>query len=315
MKVLVTGGSGYIGGFIVEHLLERGAEVAVISRLNKWRGEPEHFPVSHVFQGDLLDKTFVGSVLKNFSPQAIVHAAWAGTGRKDRNSVDQADNLIAMGNLLNAAVESGIDRFIGLGTQAEYGVHNTRISEDLWPLPKDNYGVFKLAAGLAGRQFARSHTFRYAWLRLFSSFGPRDHSDFFVPYVIESLLTGEAPRLTSCEQMWDYLYVKDVARLVCKVVDSDETFCDVFNLCSGVPTRLRDVVTLVRELSASATTPVLGAVPLARDGLVHLEGDNTRFKDTFGWLQLTDLRMALMETVEWFRTKLAATRNSSDRNQ
>jgi nucleoside-diphosphate-sugar epimerase len=95
------------------------------------------------------------------------------------------------------------------------------------------------------------------------------------------------------------------------VVESAVSFCDIFNLCSGSPARLKDAVMLVRVQANSGIMPEFGAVPYAHDGLFHLEGDNTKFKKTFGWVELTDMQSAICETVEWFRAHGGANQQSA----
>jgi len=302
MKVLITGGCGYIGSFVADHLVDTGAEVSVITRDLRKCGKLRHASAIRFFEGTLLDRDFVLHALKESRPAAVVHAAWAGSTRRTRNSPLQADNLMALGNLLNALIASGTDCFIGFGTQAEYGTHNRRIDETFWPQPLDQYGVYKLAAGLAGRQFAFKNSLRYAWLRLFSSFGPGDHAEFLLPHVMLSLLDGVVPELTTCEQRWDYLYVKDIPRLVERVVVYSEDYCDIFNLCSGATVQLKELIRLVCEKTRSTVAPKFGAMPSRTEGLFHLEGDNSKFKSTFGWVELTGLDTAVTETVEWFRS-------------
>jgi nucleoside-diphosphate-sugar epimerase len=209
-----------------------------------------------------------------------------------------------MGNILEACARRGVGRLVGIGSQAEYGVHNVRIDETAVPRPETLYGVCKLAAGLSGKEFAVRHSLCYAWLRLFSTFGPGDYTDYVLPYAIESLLKGQRPRLSPCQQKWDYLYVEDIPKLIWKVVAAAGPFCDVFNLASGAPVRLKDAILTVREIIATPVEPDFGAHPGAKGGLVHLEGDPGKFIRTFGWITLTPLREALGNTVAWFRARL-----------
>ena len=304
MPVLVTGGTGYIGSHIAEYFASTGRQVVLITR-DRARAQrlekPERFECA---VGSLQDAGFVENVFLQYRPSVVIHTAWEGLAHEQIDSSEQANNLVWVENLLKSSAGTGVETFIGLGSQAEYGVYNRRTSESTWPRPTARYGVYKLAAGLLGRQFASECGMRFAWLRVYSIFGPRDHDYCMVPSVIRSLLKNESPRLTGCEQTWEYLYVKDLARLLGKVVDSENKFVGIYNLCSGETVKLKTVVDMIAEIIQSSAQPDFGALPYREYGLSHLEGDNTLFRETFGWCELTGLREALEETVAWHRERL-----------
>ena len=304
MKVLITGGSGFVGSHLVRELDRRGDEVLVITRdsRNAWRLSGLDIAMA---EGNLIDGGFVREVVSSFSPDAIVHCAWAGLGGKHRNSDEQTANLPIMRNILEAVAENPKIKLIGIGTQVEYGVHNTRLTEETPSNTRDLYGTCKRAGGLLGYNYAEEYGFDYAWLRLFTAFGPMDSPAYILPYAIISLLKGEPPKLSKCEQMWDYLYAEDVARLIIKVITNEKPFQGIYNLSSGKALRLKDVILAARLAVGGSTEPDFGAVKTIKGGLYFLEGDNTRFKDTFGWIETTSLQQAIRETVEWFRTREA----------
>jgi len=304
MPVLVTGGTGFIGSHIAEYFASRGREVVLITRDHtrlKRLDKPERFKCAI---GNLQDSGFIENLFAQYRPSVVIHAAWEGLGHSRLDSTEQSNNLLSIESLLKASTQVGVDTFIGLGSQAEYGVYNRRIDENTWPRPTVRYGVYKLAAGLLGQKYASQCGMRFAWLRVFSIFGPRDHDSCLLPGVISSLLRNEVPRLTGCEQTWEYLYVKDVPRLLAKVIDTESRFCGIYNLCSGEAVKLKDVVETISEIIQSSVRPDFGALPYREYGLSHLEGDNNLFRDIFGWDELTDLRLALEETVAWHRDRL-----------
>lgn len=301
MKILLTGASGFVASYIAVYLKQRGHDIFLTlrDRSKAWRlGDLSGY---HIYEGDLFDETFAEDVVEQTKPDALIHCAWSGVHRDGRNSDVQPKNILMTQVILQAVVENKCPLFIGLGTQAEYGVHNRRIDENVEPVPLDNYGRYKLASGLLGQMYANKHEFRYAWLRLFSTFGPKDNDSYIIPFVIQSLLKNETPKLTDCEQMWDYLYVKDIPKLIELVLNKEEYFCGLYNLCSGQPQRLKDVVQSLDRMIDGSVHPQFGAIAHRPQGLMHLEGDNTKFKNEFGSLVLTDIEQALQETVQWYR--------------
>jgi len=299
--ILVTGGCGFIGSFISYYLSGKGRDVLILDKdSERCRRIPDK-GVAEFKEGDLCDSEFVGSIFKEYRPQVVVHLAWEGVLSGERNNPGQVSNLVAMNNLLECCATRGCRLFIGLGAQAEYGVHNVRIDEETLPEPHTLYGLYKLAAGLMGKMYAKKAGFEYAWLRLFSTFGPEDKGNYIIPFTIKSFLRNEPPSLTPCEQRWDYLYVKDIPPLIEKVIDSDEHFCDTYNLSSGSTNVMKDIILAIRSITGSPAEPLFGAKPYRKEGLFHLEGDNKKFIDAFGWMTLTPMDRGLEETVDWFR--------------
>ena len=301
MTILLTGGTGFIGSAIAEYFADSDNNLVLVTRIkSKERQTISNHQISYA-SGDLQDPEFVEEVFRQFKPSVVIHAAWEGVLRKDRESSMQTTILDILGNILKSAVKHNLETFIGIGSQDEYGIHNKKIDESAWPKPLTMYGLTKLAIGLSSLQYAKEADLNFAWLRLFSSFGPGNHEDYLVPHTIISLINGRAPKLTSCEQLWDYLYVKDIPLLIEKIINHSGRFCDIYNLCSGKPTRIRDVVNIIVNILDSSVKPGFGKLPDRENNLFHLEGDNGRFKEQFGWIELTSLRTALEETVDWYQ--------------
>ena len=152
------------------------------------------------------------------------------------------------------------------------------------------------SCAVAGREFV--------WLRLFDVYGPGDGPEWFLPYVIRSALSDTSPRLTKCEQRWDYLYVDDVCRAVKSVIEAPAVASGAYNLSSGVPVSLKDVVANVFETVAPPRArPIFGAVPYGVNQVMHLEGINERLSAATGWSATTGMREGIARTIEFERSK------------
>jgi nucleoside-diphosphate-sugar epimerase len=154
---------------------------------------------------------------------------------------------------------------------------------------------------MAALNLARQLGLRAAWLRVFSTFGPRDHPDTMVSYLIRTLLAGDRPRLTACEQVWDYLYVEDAAEAVYQVAVTP-TAEGVFNLGSGHGVVLREFVEQARDLIDPGLPLGLGEVPYRPDQVMHLEVDVSRLAAAAGWQPTTSTADGLTRTIEWHRS-------------
>jgi nucleoside-diphosphate-sugar epimerase len=141
---------------------------------------------------------------------------------------------------------------------------------------------------------------RFAWLRLFSSYGPGDDPGWMIPYLILELLKGKTPALTKCEQLWDYIYASDVADAICRVA-STPTANGFFNLGSGEAPPLSNTVKTLRDAIDPSLPLGIGQVPYRPDQVMHLQANNHRLRSLTGWQPNISLEEGLLRTVEWFR--------------
>lgn len=299
-RVLVTGATGFIGSFVAERLLAAGMEVGIVHRPGSdlWR-LGENAGRVHRIQGDLEEPSSVRDAVRAFAPEVAMHLAWHGVGNQQRNDPQQIErNIRATIGLVEIAAEAGARTWIGAGSQAEYGPQNHPLDEEAPTKPTTLYGATKLAAcHLAGR-LAALRNMRFAWLRLFSIFGPRDHGCWLIPWLVRALARRERPALTLGEQRWDYLPVEDAASAFHAVAANPEAE-GVFNVGSGQARPLRQWVEQIRDLIDPDLPLGFGEVPYRPDQVMFLEADTRRLR-AIGWCPKRSLDEALKETVEWY---------------
>lgn len=299
-RVFLTGATGFVGARVAHQLVERGDEVALLLRegsdLRRVRSViADCTPI----YGDLTAPETFRDEVERFGPAAMIHVAWSGVKGRDRNDLLQLDNVSAAINLFRLALDVGCRRFVGLGSQAEYGPQTGIIREDSATHPTTLYGAAKLAVALLLERAAATHDASFAWLRLFSSYGPDDDPSWLISYLIRSLLAGQRPELTACEQVWDYIHVDDVASAIVASLDAEAT--GFFNLGSGEARPLREIVETVRDL-IEPTLPIdFDAVPYRPDQVMHLQADISALSTATGWAPQIALRDGLAKTVKWYQ--------------
>lgn len=297
-KILVTGGTGFVGARVVRQLVEQGRDVAVLMReSSNYHRIEDLLGRCTIIRGDLLKLEEVRAELSHFSPEAVLHLAWDGVKGADRNSTVQMTNVVASIKLYQLTEEIGCRHFVGLGSQAEYGPLSGRINETATTRPTTAYGAAKLAAGLLLERTASASERPFAWLRLFSSYGPDDDPSWLIPYLIRSLLSGEKPSLTKAEQIWDYIHVNDVAAGVIATLDSGAL--GIFNLGSGQERPLRDIISMIRDAIDPLLPLGFGEVPYRPDQVMHLAADITSLSSASGWRPSVSLESGIAETVAW----------------
>ncbi len=212
----------------------------------------------------------------------------------------QLDNIRTTVALLDAAIAAGAGRFIGIGSQAEYGRHDRRIDESAATEPFLLYGAAKLSACHLTRQRATQAGVGFAWLRLFSPYGPGDNPNWLIPSVATQILAGKAPRTSAGTQKWDYLHITDAAQGVLDAALTDSAQ-GAFNLSSGHPVTIRAIIEKIRDLANPDLPLTFGGIPFGPNQIMHLEGDNGRLMSATRWTPRIAIDDGLATVVDVLR--------------
>ena len=303
MKVLVSGGAGFIGSHVADRLLADRHEVVILDNL--FTGHVEHLPArARFYQMDVISP-WLDELFKIERPEAVVHhAAQASVRRSVEDPVfDASVNLLGTAALLQASVQHGVRRFLFASTGgAIYGDTDlVPTPEDAPALPVSPYGASKLAAEVYLRTFHALHGLSYAALRYANVYGPRQdpHGEAGVVAIFtQRLLRGEKARISGDgKQTRDFVYVGDVADANARALTSDEV--GAFNVGTGVETDINRIFALLRQLTHSDQLEEHGP-PLAGEQRRSVV-DPRKIEKLLGWHPQTSLEAGLSATVQYFR--------------
>jgi nucleoside-diphosphate-sugar epimerase len=252
--------------------------------------------------GSFEDTSSLRESLKREAVDVFFHLAWSGVTADFRNETSQiSTNVVGTLQFWELARDSGCKHWIDLGSQAEYGLHDGILQEDLPTKPVSAYGVAKLACGMLTGKMAELVGMKHTHVRLLSAYGPGDDPRNMIPWVIQTLCAGKKPALTKGEQIWDYVYVEDAARALCLIAETGAT--GMLNLASGNAIRIREVVEHIRNLVDPELPIGLGELPYRQNQIMHLEGDVSRLQSMTGWNAEILLEEGLRRTVEWYKNE------------
>ena len=302
MRILLTGGAGFIGSYVAEALLDRGHEVAIIDDLSS--GRKENVPEGATFYKQDI-RTSCSEVFRSFRPEALCHqAAQMDVRRSVREPDFDADvNVLGTVRLLQNCVEHGVGRVVFASTGgAVYG------EQQEFPAPEDHpqypvspYGVSKLAGERYLNFYRVQHGLPYAALRYANVYGPRQdpHGEAGVVAIFSGNLAAGRPSkiFGTGEQTRDYVYVEDVARANVLALEGDPP-PGPYNIGTGVETSVNELYEILRETSGKDLPPEHGP---AKPGEQSRSSINPSKSDrTLGWCPETDLTTGLKKTLSSF---------------
>ena len=275
MKVLVTGGAGYIGSVAVEQLIEAGEEVVVFDNLYQGHREAVH-PDAVFVQGDLCDKAAIDAVMKAYRPDGIMHfASYTLVGESmERPFLYLRDNVVNGLNLIQSAVEHGVRRFILSSTANLFDDPlSMPIAEDERIVPGSPYGESKHILERYLHWMDQLYDFRYACLRYFNASGAspergedHDPETHIIPLVLQVAL-GQREKFTifgddydtpdgTCVR--DYIHVIDLAQAHILALRDLDNGSRKYNLGNGRGYSIQQVIDTAREVTGHDIPAIVG---------------------------------------------------------
>lgn len=304
MKVVVTGGAGFIGSNLAEELLKKH-EVTVIDNLSTGRMEnldqiinKINFIEGSITDQDLLKDAFFGS-------DTVFHQAAIPSVQRSVDNPIASNEANVEGTLkvLIAARDCGVRKLVYASSSSAYG--DTPIlpkREDMKPNPKSPYAISKLAGEYYCRVFSDVYGLKTACLRYFNVFGPRQNPESqyaaVIPRFITRILANEAPVIYGDgEQTRDFTFVKDVVKA--NILAGKAEAEGVFNIACGRRISLNELAGRIMEIAGHQVEPVYDT-PRAGDIKDSL-ADITAAREALGYYPDYDMNLGLKETIKWFQ--------------
>lgn len=301
MKVLVTGGAGFIGSHIVDLLLERGNDVIVVDNLST--GQETHLrPEVSFYRADITDGRLADIIAKT-RPDVVIHqAAQIHVTTSVQDPLHDAKiNIIGTLNLLEACRHAGVRKVIYASSAAVYGnPQYLPIDEGHPVMPLSGYGISKHTPEHYLQVYAQLHGLTYTVLRYANVYGirqdPRGEGGV-ISIFMEKLLKGEPITVFGDgEQTRDYIYVEDVARAnVAALTEGDG---QILNIGTGQKTSINELIALFEEVSGKKME--INHAPERPGDIKHSYFDNRRAVQLLNWQPETDLSTGLRKTWEYY---------------
>lgn len=290
-KVLVTGGTGFLGSHLCQELTVMGAEVHAFCRPNA-QGTPKGV---RVWEGSLEDYAGTRELVRTVKPKKVFHLAGFTSAERELGAVLPAfrANLISTVNLLTVLTEVGCRRLVLAGTLEE--PHEGDL------IPSSPYAASKWAATGYARMFWQLYKTPVVVARIFMVYGPAQRDvKKLIPYAALSLLRGSEPEIRSGTRKVDWIFISDVVSGLIALSEAPGVEGDTVDLGTGHLTSTGEVVEKMARIINPALRPSLGSLP-ERQGEQVRRADVDRSLRMLGWKPAVHLEDGLRQTIEYYR--------------
>ncbi len=247
-RVMITGGTGFIGSWLVKELLGNQVEVLLLIRNNsmgtvkKINGSQIRYICYDSDEYNRLPYELAGSI------DVFYHLAWEGVAAEEKNNCElQLNNITFSMKMLEFANKLHVKKFIATGTVAEYSLCESIMDLNARQTPNDLYGAAKTATHYMLETQARILQVPFIWAVLPSTFGEGRRDNNIITYTIMTLLCSEKPLYGNLMQMWDFLYVSEVVRALRYIGDKGITGKN-YAIGSGTFRPLKNYIIMIRDM-------------------------------------------------------------------
>ncbi len=312
MKLLVTGGAGFIGSHYVRSVLTDAwggstpDSLVVLDKLTYAGNLANLDPVAddkrlRFVEGDILDRALVDSLMAEVD--AVVH--FAAESHVDRSILGAADfvmtNVVGTQTLLDSALHHDVEKFVHVSTDEVYGsIETGSWSEEEPLLPNSPYSASKASSDLLARAYHRTHGLPVCLTRCSNNYGPYQFPEKVIPLFVTNLIDGgTVPLYGEGANVRDWLHVDDHCRGIHLVLDGGRPG-EVYNIGGGTELTNKELTGLLLEATGSSWDQVRQVTDrLGHD--LRYSVDITKISDELGYRPQVDFTQGLADTVQWYR--------------
>jgi UDP-glucose 4-epimerase len=301
-RILVVGGTGFIGRHVVDHALSLGWDVTSLSLRAPRESLP---PRVHVAVADTADAAALRAALPDPKFEYAVncggyidHTLFFGGGRQVFES--QVKSVLNLTQILDRAV---LKAFVTIGSSDEYGGNPAPQIETQREMPIAPYSAGKVAITHLLQLLHRTEHFPATTLRAFLVYGPGQDRRRFLPQIIVGCLEGRRFPTSKGEQLRDFCFIRDAVEGIFACLAAEAARGQVINIASGRAISIRTMIETVHRLIGRGE-PLFGEIAYRPGENMQLYADVSKAKAILGWSPRVPLELGLDQTIQWIRTRL-----------
>lgn len=280
--ILITGATSFIGLNLINYLLNDYKVIAVVRPNSE---KISLLPASDnlsIFELEMKEYYRLPSLIKE-PIHAIAHLSWGGTRGIDRNNIElQEQNFKYSISALHSAAKLNAKIFMSAGSQAEYGLQNSIITENTVPKPVTAYGKSKLKFYEYGMEFCKNNNIKFVEPRFFSLYGTGDYEGTLIMSMLDKMLKNEPCDLTYCTQKWNFLNIEDAVAGMKILLENEQVESGAYNFASNDTRKLKNFLLEMKYIADSKSKLNFGVISHNDSGKYGINPDITKLLNT-GW--------------------------------
>lgn len=295
----MTGATSMLGIALINECIKEKIEVLAIVR--KQSHHIERLPESNFVKICECNLDGLSSIMKTSKPYDVFyHMAWDYTLKEQRdNPVLQEENIRHTLDAVHLAQRLGCKKFVGAGSQAEYGKVDGVIRPDTPVNPLTSYGIAKYTAGMMSKKLCEQYGMIHIWGRIFSVYGRYDRKETMINYAIARFIKGKTARFSSATQMWDYLYEEDAGKifyLIGKLVEEERVYC----IANGESRPLKEFIMELKEL-CDADVRCEFSERVNNEGVIGLQADIEALVQDIGYRPKVRFKKGMEDIIQYWK--------------
>jgi UDP-glucose 4-epimerase len=295
-SIAITGATSMIGVALIKKCIAKRIKVLAVVRAKS--SNLVRIPVSplvQILECDLNE--MISFEVGKYTADVFVHLGWGFTDKSGRNDCEkQLRNVQYTLDAVHLAKRLGCKRFVGAGSQAEYGTPNVKLTSETYVNPIIPYGVAKYTAGKLSRMESEKIGIEHIWVRILSVYGPHDNKGTLVSQLVYNATHNIPMGVSGCEQTWDYLYEDDAGDAFVAIAEKGIPG-KIYNLGSGNEKPLREFVEDIIEIINPGYKPEYGKYPYSSVQPMYLCADISDLKKDTGWEPLTNFSQGIRNVL------------------
>lgn len=304
-QIMLTGATSSVGIALIEECLKHNIQVFALVRKNsKNIFRLPNSNLIEIVEADLKNLLNIESFNFKSKIDAFYHFGWENTDRLYRNDVRrQMNNIKYTMDALELCDRLNCKTFIGAGSQAEYGRSEKLINSVMTAKPETAYGISKYTAGLLAQNICNQRNIRFVWGRIFSAFGIYDNMNTMIMYAISNMLNDRITEFTKSEQMWDYIYLKDVGKafyLLGEKTKAKGFYC----IGSGKAKPLHEYIEIIYKMTKAKLPIGIGKKEYSSNQVMYLCADISKLIRDTGFLLDYTFEEGIKETIDWYKREV-----------